>query len=71
VRCPCGALLARTNDDEVEFKCRRCKRLTRVRLESMAGPAPLRCECGTLLASYADGGLRTKCRRCKRIERIA
>lgn len=36
--CDCGALLGRLTPEGVEIKCRRCKRLVLVKLES--GPSP-------------------------------
>jgi hypothetical protein len=33
VRCECGSLLARRIGDEIELKCRRCKRTWRIPLE--------------------------------------
>jgi phage FluMu protein Com len=39
VRCGCGSLLARVVGAEVELKCRRCKHVWRVALETDGDPA--------------------------------
>jgi hypothetical protein len=40
VRCDCGSLLARWTAAGMEIKCRRCKRLVVLPLESIGGNRP-------------------------------
>ena len=40
VRCDCGSLLARWTAAGIEIKCRRCKRLVVLPLESIGGNRP-------------------------------
>jgi len=47
LRCACGSLLARFEAGVLELKCRRCKRLVRVRIPGgRAVRIELGCPCG-------------------------
>jgi hypothetical protein len=37
IRCGCGRLLARRTERGIEIKCRRCDRVTQIRLEALPG----------------------------------
>lgn len=36
LRCDCGALLARTVEDRLELKCRRCRRIVVLKLDELS-----------------------------------
>ena len=41
LRCCCGSLIARVIENQIEIKCRRCKRIHRIPIEAPAGDAGL------------------------------
>lgn len=78
-RCICGNMVAKSTEETVEIKCRRCKRIHQIPAQveknrvaqEQDGAIEERCECGNLLAMISEETVEIKCRRCKRIHVIS